>query len=353
MRLLPSLLACAAALLAPAPARAGLLFALVDPVVNETQPSFVGLISPPNASIAPQALVSPPRNLQGAENLVALGAGRTLFTLYVNFSTSRMDLVGIDLESGALLSQVPTPLPVGGIEGEMQQMAFVPATGEVVLLGALENDPAAELHVFAVDPASGAVRNITSVSPKQFPGFLGNFAGFSPVSNAFWFQLRNASNEEVMVSFHVDVTTGRVKTTAGCFFNTATYDAARDEFVGMAVFRNGTTIKDVFQAVARVPANASRPCEIGPIAFSEGEGPFGAVAGSLIAFDAEARLIYTYVISHDLSYYELIEVHSETGRVTPMLPRILDAAALPTAIVVSALCGAGGAGGVGGVGAPC
>ena len=107
---LPVLLLALSSTLLPR-ARAGLLFALVDPVVNETAASFVALVSPPNATLTPQAVLSPPRNLAGAENLVALGAGRSLYTLVANFSTSKMDLLGLDLESGAVLSQVPTPLP--------------------------------------------------------------------------------------------------------------------------------------------------------------------------------------------------------------------------------------------------
>jgi hypothetical protein len=318
-------------------ARGGLLFALVDPVVNETAPSYTALISPPNSTLALQATVSPPRNLFAAENLVALGAGRTLYTLFANFTTRHMDLVGVDLMSGATVSQVPTPLPMTGIVGEGQQMAFVPATSEVVLLGALVDAPGAELHVLAIAPDTGKTRPITTLSSKQFPGFLGNFAAFSPTSNAFWFQLRNASDEDVMVSFHVDVTTGRVRTVAGCFFNTATYDAARDEFVGMAVYRNGTTLKDVYQAVARVPANATRACAIGPLAFSEGgAGPLAAVAGSLVAFDAEARLLYAYALRKD-GALSLVEVHSETGRVLALEPSMTDVE-LPAAIVVSALC---------------
>ena len=189
-----------ALLLCAGGARGGLLFALVDPDVNASAPSFTALISPPNATLNPQAVLSPPRNLFGAENLFALGAGRTLYTLVGNFSTQRMDLLGLDIMSGEVLSLVPTPLPQTGIVGAGQQMAFVPATGEVVFLGAFEDVPGAELHVFAVAPDSGKVRAITTVSAKLYPGFLGNFAGFSPQSNVFWFQLRNASNEEVMVS---------------------------------------------------------------------------------------------------------------------------------------------------------
>ena len=152
------------------------------------------------------------------------------------------------------------------------------------------------------------------------------------------------------VSFHVDVTTGHVRTVAGCFFNSATYDGATDEFVGFAVYRNGTTIKDVFQAVARVPANATRACALGPVVFGEGgSGPFATVAGSLVAFDAEARLLYVYLLRKD-GAFSLVEVESETGRLTAFEPTLTDVE-LPTAIVVSALCSAGGGEGCAGGGA--
>lgn len=328
-------------LLARAPgALGGLLYALVDSPQDDV-PSYVALISPPNATLKQTAAITPPRNLFAAENLFALGSGRDAYILFGNLSTNRMDVLAFDLVSGAQLSQVPTPLPLLGIEGLDQEMAFIPATGEVVLLGAISTEPDAPYFVMAVNPSTGAVRNITKegISAKQFQGFLGNFAGFSPPTNKFWFQLRNSSNELVMVSFHVDVTTGEIATVDGCFFNTATYDAARDEFVGFAVFRNGTNIKDVYEAVARVPANASHACALGAKIFDEGNGPLSAIAGELIAFDAELRLLYAYVLHPDLKTYSLVEVESETGKLRVLAPAVESAAELPSFMVVSALCG--------------
>lgn len=332
-------------LLARAPAaRGGLLYALVDSAQGDV-PSYVALISPPNATLRPQATVSPARNLFAAENLFALGNGRDAFVLLANLTTGVMDLVGIDLETGLQIAQVPTPLPLGGIEGFGQQMAFVPATGEVALLGALSTVQDAELHVVAVNPATGAVRNVTKegISSKQFPGFFGNFAGFSPSSNNFWFELRNSSNQAEMVSFFVDVTTGAIATTGGCFFNTATYDPVRDEFVGFAVFRNGTNISDVYESIARVPANATKDCAIGPRVFDEGKGGLTTIDGTLIAFDPEIRALYTYALHPDLSTSSLIAVHSETGKLSVYGPPVLSEADLPAFIVVSALCGENGA----------
>ena len=172
-------------------ARAGLLFALVDPDVNETQPSFTALISPPNASLANVQGVAA-SNLVSVEQLVAVGAGRTLYTLAANFSTKTMDLVGIDLISAAEVSHVPTPLPILSVLGDGQYMAYIPSTNEVALVGALAEEEYADWHVFAVAPDSGALRNITSLAGKDFLSLgLGNYAGFSPQSNSFWFQLRN------------------------------------------------------------------------------------------------------------------------------------------------------------------
>ena len=328
-------LLAALALALPA-ARAGLLFALVDPV-NETQPSFTALIDAPNSSFVPQGLL--PLNLQGAEQLVALGSGRTLYTLYSNFSTNKMDLVGVDLMSGAVVSHCPTPLPMLGIEGDGQYMAFVPATNEVALVGALSETVDAEWRVMAVQPDSGKVRYVAKISGADFFTMgLGNYGGFSPISHTFWFQLRNKTNEEVTASFHVDMTTGEIRTTQGCWFASATYDSVRDEMVGFAVFRNGTTLKDVFIAVGRVPANASAPCRVGPIVFSEAS-KFGTVSGSLIAFDAESRSLYAYAAhSADLDVSTLIAVHSETGKFVEFSPDIPDDDRYPTAIVVSGMC---------------
>lgn len=330
-----------ALLLSRAPgALGGLLYALVDSA-QEDVPSYVALISPPNATLRQTAAISPPRNLFAAENLFALGSGRAAYILFGNLSTQVMDVLAFDLVSGAQLSQVPTPLPLMGIEGLQQEMAFIPATGEVVLLGAISTEADAPFFVMAVDPSTGAVRHITKkgISPKQYQGFLGNFAGFSPPSNRFWFQLRNSSNEQVMVSFHVDVTTGEIATVNGCFFNSAAYDAARDEFVGFAVFRNGTNITDVYEAIARVPANATQDCKIGAKIFDEGRGQLATIAGELLAFDAELRLVYTYALRQDLMTYSLIEVNSETGKLQVLEPPLESVADLPAFIAVSALCG--------------
>lgn len=329
-----------ALLLACAPgARSGLLYALVDSPQADV-PSYVALISPPNATLRQTAAITPPRNLFAAENLYALG-GSAAYVLYGNLSTNVMDVLAFDLVSGAQLSQVPTPLPLMGIEGLDQEMAFIPATGEVVLLGALSTEQDAPFHVTAVNPSTGAVRNVTKegINAKHFEGFLGNFAGYSPASNRFWFQLRNASNELVMASFHVDVTTGEIATVNGCFFNSATYDAARDEFVGLAVYRNGSNLTDVYEAVARVPANATRDCALGAKVFDEGKGPLATVAGELLAFDSELRVLYTYALHADLATYSLIEVESETGALRVLEPSLSSVNDLPAFIAVSALCG--------------
>ena len=323
-------------LLARAPgALGGTLRALFDSPQDDV-PSYVARISPPNATLVQTAAITPPRNLFAAENLFALGAGSAAYILYGNLSTGFMDVLGFDLESGAQLSQVPTPLPLMGIEGLGQQMAFIPATGEVVLLGATSTQPDAPWFVMAVHPSTGAVRNVTKegISPRQFPGFIGNFAAFSPPTNRFWFQLRNASDELVMVSFHVDVHTGEIATRNGCFFNTAVYDAARDDFVGFAVYRNGSNITDVYEAVARVPADASRDCAIGAKIFDEGAGRLSTVAGELLAFDAEQRTLYTYALHSDLATYSLIEVESETGALRVLEPAVASVNDLPAFIAV-------------------
>lgn len=145
----------------------------------------------------------------------------------------------------------------------------------------------------------------------------------------------------MLAGFHVDVTTGHVRHSAGCWFASATFDPVRDEFLGFAVFRNGTTIKDVFISVASVPANASAPCATRAIVFPESGGPLATVAGSLIAFDPEPRKLFVYALRSDLVTVSLLQVDADTGSFVTLQPEDAD---VPTAIVVSALCGAEGGG---------
>jgi len=61
----------------------------------------------------------------------------------------------------------------------------------------------------------------------------------------------------------------------------------------------------------------------GPVVFGEGgSGPFATVAGSLVAFDAEARLLYVYLLHKD-GAFSLVEVESETGRLTAFEPTLV------------------------------
>ena len=88
-----------------------------------------------------------------------------------------MDLVGVDLMSGAIVSHVPTPLPMLTIEGDGQYMAYVPASNEVALVGALSETVDAEWRVMAVQPDSGKVRYVAKISGADFFSMgLGNYA---------------------------------------------------------------------------------------------------------------------------------------------------------------------------------
>jgi len=331
-------LLCAAALAAwAAPARAGLLYGIVNPNAD-AEGTWVGQVVLPNASLRLQSTA--PTNFFFASQMAGLSSdGRTFYTLCTNLTTRWMDLCGLDLKSGALAPRWRTPLAAMFLEGQGQAFAFMPAAGEAALMGANSTAVGAALTVSAVSAATGATRALTSIDGSKYVGFWPGYAAYSPKSNHFFFQLRNTSNEGTPAAFFVNMDTGAVVTRAGCWLLGVAYDATTDAFVGLAQLSNGSTINSTYLALASLPADGSGDCTLGAVVLDEGTSPY-TVGEDVLAFDPEDSRLYVYAEPSPINpgsqpSLSLLSISSTDGSYVAY-----DASLTPTpsALLVSGMC---------------
>ena len=278
-------------------ARAGLLYGIVT--TDSDSVLTTGLISPPNATLRPLGTAAAPLI---AVSQLAAPNGDVVYLLVANLSSSFMDLVGLVVATAAEVSHVPTSLPVQqGILGTGQAMAYDAQTGEVAVFGQT-SDAGAPWVVQAIEPTTGASRVVRSWPANAFIGFLGNgLAAYDVTSDAFYFGMRNGTSADRAVDgFFVDMTSGATRVVANdCTFDAAAYDPEGRMLYGVATWRNGSTLQDVYHVVASVAANGTEPCRPGPIIFDENSFLPYIFDSSIVAYDAESRTMFAYAIAGD------------------------------------------------------
>lgn len=120
-----------------------------------------------------------------------------------------MSVVEVELGSAALLRTIPTPLPVEEVVGLGNEVAYIPGEHKVVMVGNMNaSDPTSPHGVGVLDVATQAWTWLASIPATRYWTFLGNFAGFSPTSRTFYFQLRNYTTASQAAVF-VNVDTGK------------------------------------------------------------------------------------------------------------------------------------------------
>jgi len=338
----------AAAALLPALAVGGLLFGLVGPP-NADEPSWVGQVVLPNATL--KRVSTAPYNLYSPAQMVGLlSDGRTLVTLVANFTErhgqGQMDVVSLDLLTGAVRARVPSPLAMQGGEGLNQWLAVMPDANLVALVGANTTAPEAPLRVWTVDPSSGATVEFpgAAVNGSLFFGSWPGIAAYSTKSNTVLAHARSVDDPAWPAWHFFNMQTGAAIVRKGCWINSVGYDVNTDTFVGLEVTHNGTTINSTYVRVTRTPADGSADCVsgAGPVVFDEGDEPW-ALVEDVQGFDPEGDTLYAYA-SLASGGSALLVVNATSGAAAP-----LDASAtpLPVALVVTGMCAGGAGGGAG------
>jgi hypothetical protein len=252
-------------------------------------------------------------------NLVsAPTADGTIFALGLAAGVN-LSVFEIDMATAKLQKNVPLPYECGGIVGAGNQMAYAPDDNAVwFVYDANSSDPAPHA-VAKVDMATGAVTKVAEIPGTRYWDFLGNFAGYSPKSRTFWFQLRNYTTASSVAVF-VNVDTNAVTLRTGCLTDNGAYDPQTDSFITMGTFRNGTDIQHVWRAQMSIAADGSSDCVMGRVLYNEASKE-GVDVVSVGAFDPVERQFYLYSAASISDPLGLLAIDWDTGALKgPVLP---------------------------------
>lgn len=231
-----------------------------------------------------------------------------------------MTVLQIDLATATVVKSFPTPLAVEMIVGTGNEIVYVPDLNAVVMVGTLNvSDPDAPHIVGSVDMSTGAWKQLASVPGKRYFSYAANFAGYSPKSRTFWFQLRNYTTAGQVAAL-VNVDTGALTLRNGCETDNGAYDPQTDSFITIGVYRNGTTIADVWRAQMSMPADGSSDCVMSRVLYNE-LNPDAGDFGSIGAFDTAAREYYMYTGGAAPFQPYLVRIAWDSGVATgPIVP---------------------------------
>ncbi len=235
----------------------------------------------------------------------------TLFALVASPANSEnLTLVEIDMATAQIVKSFATPYPMSGILGTGNEMAYIPDENKVVMVGDASASPTSPHLIGVVDVATGEWKTLATFPSDPYYNFMGNFAAYSPVSRTFFFQQRNGPRG--LAGVFVNVDTGKVTFRDGCVTDNLGYDPKTDSFVTIGVYRNGTTISDVWRAQMSIKADGSEDCRVGRALYNEASDK-GMDVVSIGAFDVASRTYYIYAGSFD--DLALVAIEWDTGSV--------------------------------------
>lgn len=155
---------------------------------------------------------------------------------------------------------------------------------------------------------------------------------YNVTNDKFNFLYRNGPRK--IASFVVSPDgTGTNKPLDGCETSqVGGYDSLTNSIIGLGIYRNGTTIDDVYIAVTSTPLDGGS-CNYTHIVLDEGTWQYGIAIDGIAAYDNQLRKLYFYSGNGIDPTYPLwlIEVDINTGK-----PRIMHTdkqANVPTALI--------------------
>lgn len=241
-------------------------------------------------------VASAPHDVEVMQGLAAVGVGGVAYALALveaEGGKQAMAVATVDISTANITALQNTGLPVESpFAGYSQQLVFMADTGEVLLQSDTATGAPDENHtLIAFNPSTGGSRNITYLPGNTVFDVFGTLSGYSPKTKMYWSVVRNASG--AVQSLFVNTSSGAYFAVPTCFASSGGYDPVTDSFVGLAIYRNGTTIKDVYWSLYSIPSSGG-PCTYSLILCSDSDPLASSLIDGAQAVDYTARELYFY-----------------------------------------------------------
>jgi len=244
-----------------------------------------------------------------AQELSAIDNRRGIFYLLLLASRSnRIELVGIQLPKGDIISKVFVPVVGTALVGVGQTIDVDDASGDVFVTG---SGSAGQHLVFRITPSTGIVFAVGSLPESE--NVIGGLHAYDPINELLW--LEYVANRTFNL-YGLDVDTGDLKITIpnSLSMETMVYNPMDHLFWGFGV--NVSVPSGLRTLVTLDP-------ETGKFELRDNLPEFWIIVADLSALDYKKGVLYTMLSPQgSASAYDLVGVDIHTGKVLskPSIP---------------------------------
>jgi len=230
-----------------------------------------------------------PEELQAQQESSLDEKNGVLYLLGYNDSSNSANLLGISLQKGTLVANVPLPFIEEGFIGVGMGLAFDPATGDCIVTGNLPSTASTEHDVLSVNPTDGTYKQIGTITADE--DVLGGSTTLDYVNRNYYIQfaVKHGINNVTIDLFILNLDTGKVSDTLPTPFpETLNYNAKDGLIYGFGLQANSSSPTGYSRTVVKYnPADGSS-------VVLGGIWDYWIISSDVTALDTTNRILYGF-----------------------------------------------------------
>ncbi|KJE96377.1 hypothetical protein CAOG_06712 [Capsaspora owczarzaki ATCC 30864] len=260
-----------------------------------------------------------------SQQLAAVDPVSSIFYAVGQNATGQV-VIGLDMNTGLVVSQTPLPFVSSMFIGVGQVFDFDPLTNRLIAMG---REAGNSTHfILSINPITGVTSNVALIPSTTSTDLLGGSSGFDPSAGIQWVELDVSNNGTLETDlFAVNLTTGQIAHQIPDKYNvnSMAFDQGTNSMLCFT-FDDASTTRQLMSLDSATGALK----KIGTVK------DYTYTNGDIVAFDSEKRILYgifTKQSGAPATTLFLVGVHPETAAVVSSVQLCQDPASCLWAMV--------------------